>query len=438
MVCLVAVSVCAQTPVATDEDADPVEVLARLRDRILERGRQIPNHTCVETVERRRFTAAAQTARSCDALLASRRAGGSHLRLDSSDRLRLDVALATEREMYSWAGANRFEDGEIDELITQGAFGTGPFAVYLLSVFTGRSPRFAFEGETALEGRGLYEYSFDVPTEESHFRVRTADRKWLITGYSGTLFVDPKTGDLVRLVVRTYELPPETENCELDTTLDYAKVRLSGGDFFLPSSTNQRFISRIGDEAENVYSFSACRDFKAQSSVIFGDQAGERAAGAGQPAASLPWSAGLPVAIELTDAIDSETAAAGDVIHGRVIQPVRDRNGATLAPAGAAVNGRLMRVEVRHPSPRVSIVLRWETVEVDGRAVDLNLAPRRAAKPGSDFQLGGLASLATLRRRGFEFELPPPGEERYAIFHFPGAKHIVEKGLRTEWVTVGR
>jgi hypothetical protein len=417
-------------------DEDPIDVLARLRDHVLEHGQSIPNHTCVETVERSRFTATAQTAKSCDALLASRKSGGSHLRLNTSDRLRLDVALTTQREIYSWAGANKFEEGEIDELVTQGAMGTGPFAVYLLSLFTGRPPRFVFDGETEIDNRALYEYSFDVPREESHFRFRVAHKEWMIVGYSGRMFVDPRTSDLVRLAVRSEELPPETETCELDTTLDYDKVELNSGMFFLPSSTKQRFIGKQGDEAENVYTFSACRDFRAESSIAFGDHTRDRPGDLASPAASALWAAGLPVVIEVNDSIDSANAAAGDVIKGRLAEPIRDKSGATIAPKGAVVTGRLMRVEVRHPSPQVSIALRWETIELDGRRLPLHLAPDRMVKAGSGLQLGGLAAIANLKRRGVEFELPLPGEEHYGIFHFPGAHYVIDRGLRTEWVTM--
>jgi hypothetical protein len=89
---------------------------------------------------------------------------------------------------------------------------------------------------------------------------------------------------------------------------------------------------------------------------------------------------------------------------------------------------------VRHGSPpQVTLVLRWETLELDGLQVPLSLRPNRGAKPG--LQTGGLAGLAGLKRRGMEIELPLPGEERYAFFHFPGKRHVVDAGLRTEWFT---
>jgi hypothetical protein len=113
-----------------------------------------------------------------------------------------------------------------------------------------------------------------------------------------------------------------------------------------------------------------------------------------------------------------------------------------LAAAGTAVAGRLMRVEVRHSSPaQVSIALRWETVEVDGRTLPLALAPNREVKPGagSNIQAGGIAALpglvAGLKRRGVEFELPLPGEEHYMVYHFAGKQTVVGRGMRTAWVT---
>jgi hypothetical protein len=421
-------------PSATD--ADPIEVLAALRDRVLEHGHAVPNHTCVETVDRSRFEHTGQALKSCDAVLAGRRqmGAGARMRLATTDRLRLDVALSTEREIYSWAGANHFDERDIDEIVPQGAMGTGPFAGFLLSVFIGRPPRFVFEGETTLNGRIVYEYSFDVPKPESHFRFK-AHREWLITAYSGNIFVDPKTSDLARLVIRSDELPPETETCEVDTTLDYGKVQLNGGLFFLPSSTMQTFVGRDSQVSENVYTFSSCRDFHAESTIEYAGHTDDHSTKTESPAATFEWPVGLPVLIEVTDTIDSATAAGGDRIRGRVFQPVRDQNGRIIVAEGTPVTGRLMRVEVRHPSPQVTIALRWETIGVGGQELPVALTPRRPVKPGSEIQLGGVAAIAGLKRRGVEFELPLPGEERFGIYHFSGDHVLVESGLKTGWVT---
>lgn len=415
-------------------DEDPAEVLVRLRDRVAVHGGRIPNHTCVESIQRDRYEPTAGRApKSCDTLLARRKQGDfqGRLKLDSTDWLRLDVAWSSlGREIYSWAGARKFEEGEIDELVPEGAMGTGPFAGFLFGIFGRQGPRHMFEGEKPADGRRVFEYSFTVPLEQSHYRVK-AHNEWLITGYSGTLLVDPKTAELVRLVVRTEELPPATSACETDTSLEYGVVQLGGGDYLLPKVARQRFIGRDGAEAENTMSFSACREYQAESKVAFGEGARTGASEASNPAAAADLPAGLPVTVELITSVRIGQAAAGDPIEGRLAKPIRDERQTTLVPEGAAVAGRLTRVETAY-APRVqhTVVLRWETVRIGGAMAPLSLLPIR--RP-ADLRTGGGN---VLRRRGMEIELPLPSESRYGVFHLPAERAVLESGFRSEWLTL--
>lgn len=415
------------------EDADPTDVLMRLRDRVLAHGERIPNYTCVETITRDLQQPAVQPIpKSCDGILARRKTASfpALLRLATTDRLRLDVALAEGREIYSWAGASRFEEGEIDELIPDGAMGTGPFATMLLSVFRGRPPRFTYEGETKIDGRPVFEYSYYVPLEDSRYRVKAAT-EWIFTAYTGTLWVDMRTAELVRLAVRTDELPPATQSCETQTTLDYGVVQIGKVEHILPKATRQRFIARDGSEAENRITFASCREYKGESTVRFGGGIAdlERGKAGGGPAA-VDFPAGLAVSVELAGVIHSNRAAAGDVVQGRLGKPVVDPQGAVLAGAGAGLEGRLMRVETRHGSrPEVVIALRWETIEMNGAMRPITLLPNR--------RLGDLkiAERVGIRRRGVEIELPAASDTRHGVYHFPGHDVVVESGFRTEWTT---
>ena len=101
-----------------------------------------------------------------------------------------------------------------------------------------------------------------------------------------------------------------------------------------------------------------------------------------------------------------------------------------LAPAGTAVEGRLTRVELRHAGAgEFTVALRWETMEIGGEMVPVNLKPSR--------QFGGLRDAASglLMRRGTEFDLPRPGEQQDVIYHFPQQTTRVASGMRTVWVT---
>jgi len=412
-------------------DDDPVAVLMRVRDRVMAHAERIPNHTCVETIARDVYKQVATTPpRSCDDLLARRkRAGaGTLVKLDTTDRLRLDVAVADGREIYSWAGAGKFEEKELDELVPPGAVGTGPFAATLLGIFETRDPNFAFNGETTLDGRRLMEYSFAVSQEDSHSRVK-AGKVWLIAGYTGTLLVDPGTAELVQLTVRTEELPRATNLCEVDSTMEYGMVQLGGEEYLLPKLTRERFIEQDASEAENTVTFANCREFRGESTVHFGEHPavpeGTREAGS-----ATPFAAGLPVTIEMTSTL-ADGAAAGDRIKGKLAEPIVDAQKKILAPAGAAVLGRLMRVETLHGKPgETTIVLRWETLERNGVKMPFSLTPNR--------RIGNQAIPGTgeLQRRATQFVLPRPGEEGYAAFKFSGEHLVVQSPLRTQWITM--
>jgi hypothetical protein len=414
---------------------DPTDVLLRLREQVTAHGQRIPNHTCVETIQRDRFQPTHHAPTSCDALLARRQqsGAGAFLKADIMDRLRLDVALAEDREIYSWAGASRFEEGDIDELIPEGPIGTGPFAAMLLSIFAPRNPRFFYDGDTSLAGQRLMQFSFTMPREESEYRVK-AGTDWLITGYSGTLLVEPRTATLVRLTVRTDELPPATTACEVDSTLDYTTVQLGGLGYLLPKSAHQRFISRNGSEAENAISFASCREYQAEATLSFGGGVQEKAGHEAKPETD-GWPVGLPVTVELAADIALDQAAAGDRIEGRLASPIVDFLKRTLAPVGAVLSGRLMRVETRYSSPpEITIAVRWETIEFNGVKAPIALSPVRNASGG--IVLNTPIGSRVLRRRGAEIDLPLPGEGRYAIFRFTGDHPVMKSGLRSDWMTV--
>jgi len=59
-------------------DEDPVQLLMRLRDQVLAHAAKVPNHTCVETIQREHYeSASGRFTGSCDDLLARRKAAAS-------------------------------------------------------------------------------------------------------------------------------------------------------------------------------------------------------------------------------------------------------------------------------------------------------------------------------------------------------------------------
>jgi hypothetical protein len=419
-----------------------VEVLARFGEMVRGNASRIPNYTCVETIERQYYRSRLAAApRNCDDLAAARNRRGYKLTLESTDRLRLEVRAGLRAEMYSWPGANRFEDRELWDIIGYGPAATGPFASLLMEVVQGDATDFSFLDETESGGRKLFRYSFRVPAERSHYFIYLPNGA-LATAWDGTLLIDPETSELARMTTRTSELPPEAAACELTTASDYGSVKLGGREFPLSRETRQRFIDRSGDEVENIVTFSACRLYQVESRVSFGAAPGDAPAGPARaiPAPRLDLPAGLPVVIALAAGIDSATAAGGDRFTGRLAKPVLDDRKQTLVPEGAAVAGRLIKVAVHMQPPEVAIVLHVETVQIDGAEAPFHVAGAPVPRRGE--WLREILSSLTIgvgggHAGGIVFaDHPPAPEGELNALGFPGTRKVLEPGFLTEWVTV--
>lgn len=417
---------------------DAVDALARFGQMVLKNAAIAPNYTCVETIERRYYRARlASTPRNCDDLAAEKKRRGYKLTLESADRLRLEVRADRTAEMYSWPGANRFEDRELWDIIGYGPAATGPFGMLLLQVVQGDAVDFTFRGDAEAAGRKLFQYSFRVPVERSHYLIYTQSGT-IATAWDGTLLLDPETSELARMTTRTSELPPEAFSCELTTASDYGRVAIGRREFLLPRETRQRFIDRSGAEVESVVTFSGCREYQAKSYLSFGAP-GEAPAAPAKAAPAPRWDlpAGLPVTIELTAGIDSATAAGGDRFTGRLAKPVQDDRKKTLVPQGSVVAGRLIEVAARVQPPEVAVVLHVETIEVDGAAVPFHVMGHTPEKGGwlldllsnLNISVGGAPAGVT------RTSTPPEPEGELNALRFPGTRKVLEPGFKTEWVT---
>jgi hypothetical protein len=415
-------------------DRDPNDVLKRVAEKVLDAGGRMPNYTCVETVERRNFRPLAPSLpRACPVIVQQLQSPTLDLKpqLYSVDRLRLDVTMAEHGEIFSWAGASKFDDAGIDHLVRAGPMGTGAFGAYLLAVFRGESSaRFLFTRRVTEGGRSLMEFTYRVPLSGSHYKVKTLDDAWVYTAFGGTILADPETGDVVRLVVQTDELPESAGSCFSTSTMDFASVRIGVSQVRLATHLLQRWISPNGNEAENSTSFANCREYTGESTLTFLPEESARpaasAAKAEAPPSAIPE--GLRFALVLSLPIQTDAAAAGDRFVGVLADALRGAKSKVLAPKGAVVEGRLLRVETFERPPQVFVVMRPRTVEVNG--VKLPLAA------GLDWQSAATVNRDALKRR-VSIYLPQPGEEQSGVFRFSGQHVTVPKGFRSEWRTVG-
>ena len=415
-------------------------VFQRVQTRMLNDWSRMPRYTCVQDIRRKFYRSDLKSPRSCAAILARRVERRRDLPLALQDRLQLDVAVADKREVHSWPGAASFdEEDEIRKLIGNGAFGSGDFAAFIGGIFGG-SAKIRFVGEHNVDGRALFEYSFQVPASASRYQV---DSKMgpVVTAYEGSFWLDPRNEDLDHLTVRTAELPKDTEACQGIDEIEYGRTDIHGIAVLMPRATDLRVVLRNGDEAVTTTSYSSCREFASKASLRFDNPefsvATRRihdAEAGGQKPPVMPFPPGLKFDCHILTPIDSDTAA-GRPIEAVLRSAIRNKDNTILAPVGSRVLGRLVRL-AQHFSTYdyFEIAVRLDSVEVNGTTRPLYAAlvdqPRGPMPPKA--QVGYAPSDFPEMMASPGGLLPNTGE----FFLVQG--HLRLGGLNAKWVTTSR
>ncbi|HWC95564.1 MAG TPA: hypothetical protein VG456_02410 [Candidatus Sulfopaludibacter sp.] len=410
---------------------DPNAVLEQARTRLQAMAHNLEKYVCAENVNRsyyQRVTPAEAPAHPDAPALCGPASGGGARLLESTDRVRLEVTLSDGRELHSWPGATRFDTRNVDELIRDGPVSTGSFGGDLAGIFGGAGVSFRYLGPQTVDGKTLFEYHYQVPVEASRFQIKVSGA-WVPAPYEGEFRIDPQTFQLDSMTLRTNQLPAAAAFCAASTALAYQYARVGETEILLPRQSQLDIDLKSGRETRNLTTFSSCREYQAESEIVFesAPEPGAKVAQAApRPRVALPI--GLPVLLALTAPIDTATASAGDAVSAKLVKPVR-RLGTNeeLIPAGATVHGRIRRVE-RHllPSPYFLVAIAFNRVDVQG-----TLSPFFAhSDPNPDVAKELGANLA-MRDTGIWFW-------GVGTFLFPSSKDhmVIPAGYETKWFTL--
>jgi len=304
--------------------------LARIKVKMEENLRQLPNYTCVQTVERSRRLARGR-------------------RFELLDTIRLEVAMVGGKELYSWPGASKFEEKELRDLVGGGTIGNGTFGLHARSVFLGNGPVFQFDAEFVEDGRKLVRYRYNVPRLLSGYTLRIGEQKG-IAGYYGSFDVHAQTLDLARLEVNASEIPPHLPLSSARDQMEYQRVRIGEADFLLPRSSELVMVDLNGSESRNRTHFSGCRQYTGESVVSFAEPPpAESGAALGTvPAIQTPaiqtLREGEFLDVRLDQGIRFGEAAVGDRVYGTLLTNLKTK-GRVLLPKGAVLRGRVRLIE---------------------------------------------------------------------------------------------
>jgi len=395
--------------------------LAQLKRNVHEQLAALPNYTCVETIGRWRRENASRPFRYLDTV-------------------RLEVQVVNNRELYSWPGANRFEDRGIGEIVGSGTVSTGSFATEAHTVFLSNTSTITWHGEEERLGRHTARWDYSIPYNLSGWTIQLSGRSGRVSEI-GSFWADAGSLDLLRLESNADQIPPDLDVASVHDTFDYARVRIGSRNLLLPQSVEIVLTDLGGQQDRNIIEFSHCREFSAQASVTF--DAAPRIDQPDSPPAEISIRAGLSFAVRLAHAIDSRTAAVGDELSAQVESDIKDK-GVVVVPKGAVLRGRIRRLE-RHAASRNFYIVGLEFTDIEfpghhalffGDMISADPVAGLQSSFGSsksrtsDYGLGG--SLTTSETESY-WTVPIPG---VSTFFIEGASFRLPEGLHMVWHTV--
>jgi VWFA-related protein len=157
-----------------------------------------------------------------------------------------------------------------------GLWSTGEFGSNLRAIFNlHNQPAFEFSGESALGGHAAWVFTYGIVRQNDPlWRLRTEDQV-VAPPYGGELWVDQKTGNLLRFRSVARDIPPTfpTQSAELQT--DYDNVAFGDGtSFLLPVQATVATKYRGEESTRNVLQFRNCHKFRAKAHMVLNVPAG--------------------------------------------------------------------------------------------------------------------------------------------------------------------
>jgi hypothetical protein len=404
-----------------------VLTLARVKSHIAEQINKLPAYTCLlETV---------RTARSPSAK-----------KFERVDRLRLEVVLSGKRELYAWPGDKDFSDAAINELVRGGAINSGSFGLFTRDLFVSNVVSFEYEGESTAEGRRALQYGFRVPQFLSGFTMLSHGASGR-SGYQGRFWADRDTHDLLMITLKASDIPPGVPYADSQLSIRYGKVAELGG-VSLPATSTLVARDLFGTEYRNDTTFSRCREFRAESTVLVEDVSSQLVSepqSAETPripehqpetsprSAGNPLPAGLRVKIRLDAPIDFATSAAGDRVRGLVTENV-EQEGSVLLPKDAAIDGRLVRFQ-RESAGVFLVGLRFTGYEIAGRRYRFHARLMSADRRKTRVLGVGGGGIYGTRLPSIDQITEPLTDWERENNSFYSSDSKLSRGFRTTWIT---
>ena len=140
----------------------------------------------------------------------------------------------------------------------------------------------------------------------------------------------------------------------------------------------------------------------------------------------------LPFSLVLTNPIDTATAAAGDLFQAKLTTAIKGNHSGILVPKGAAVTGRIIRIERYYLATFQFLILgvKLETVEADGVPQPLDARLQSVVKRRQK----AMNALVLREDLGSFDQMSSPEDSAVGILRFDNvtADYVIHRGFEIE------
>ncbi len=187
------------------------------------------------------------------------------------DTLTYELTYNRGRESYNPINvADRPVTRPIEQM--RGAYSTGDFAYGIAALFDPETKTiFKPAGRERLDNRQTLVYDFRVPLESSNWEVKAEGEPAIVAGYSGAVWIDEETKQVLRIDQAADDLPKGFPVTNSESSVNYGIVKVRGldADFLLP--IRAEFI--IADRRQkhyfrNLIYFKSYRKFETDIKIL--------------------------------------------------------------------------------------------------------------------------------------------------------------------------
>ena len=146
----------------------------------------------------------------------------------------------------------------------------GEFGMLLARVLGKESTAyFSWDRWEIVSGKRLAVFDFTVDKENSTMTLRLSDTASAVVGYQGSVYADPVTGAVWRVLYTAKDIPPQIQTRQISTAVDYAETAIGAKTYLLPTEASVTLLLWT-KQIRNELEFRGYRKFEAESSITFG------------------------------------------------------------------------------------------------------------------------------------------------------------------------